>query len=116
MLVEPASQPWATNYQRQSEDAFWVAESATAQQLRALRPPLPQIQFLPDRFGYPSYVDRQPTVMQVFGIDRVNPGYLPQTPLSSIRKPGDEFNDTRYQGSDRLTNGGDPLGLGGASW
>lgn len=116
MQVSPYAQPWSSNYQRQSEEAFWVAESATADQLRALRPPLPQIQYLPPRFGYPTYAERQPTVLDVFGIDRINPGYLPSTPLSSIRKPGDEFEDTRYQGSDRLTNGGDPLGLGGSSW
>ena len=111
--VTPYAQPWANNYQRQSEEAFWVAESATAAQLRMLQPPLPQIQYLPPRFGYPGYVERQPTVMQVFGIDRINPSYLPQTPL---KKPGDGFEDTRYEGSDRLTNGGDPLGLGGAGW
>lgn len=110
MLVSPAAQPWATNFQRQSEEAFWVAEQASRAQLLALRPPLPQIQYLPPRFGYPSYADRQPTVMQVFGIDRITPGYMPPG------KPGDGFEDTRYQGSDRLTNGGEPLGLGGASW
>lgn len=113
MQVTPYAQPWANNYQRQSEEAFWVAESATAEQLRQLRPPLPQIVYLPPRFGYPTYAERQPTVLDVFGIDRINPSYLPSTPL---KKPGDGFEDTRYQGSDRLTNGGDPLGLGGAGW
>ena len=110
MLVAPYSQPWANNYQRQADDAFWTAESATANELRALRPPLPQIVYLPPRFGYATYDERQPTVLQVFGMDRVQPSYLPQTPL---KKPGDGFEDTRFQGSDRLTNGGDPLGLGG---
>lgn len=118
MIVAPYAQPWANNYQRQSEEAFWVAEKATAQQLRELRPPLPQIQYLPPRFGYPGYVDRQPTVMQVFGINRQEPGFMPAGPLSMRKtqntKPGDGFQDTSYEGSDRLTNGGDPLGLGGA--
>jgi hypothetical protein len=53
--------------------------------------------------------------MQVFGIDRINPSYMPDRPTTA-RKPGDGFQDTRYEGSDRLTNGGDPLGLGGVSW
>ena len=113
MQEAPYAQPWANNYQRQSEEAFWVAESATADQLRALQPPLPQIQYLPPRFGYPGYAERQATVMQVFGIDRVNPSYMPAQQPSTVRKPGDGFEDTRYEGSDRLTNGGDPLGLGG---
>jgi hypothetical protein len=115
MQVMPFPQPWETNYQRQADDAFAAAASMSTAQLRSLRPPLPQITFLPPRFGYMPYPDRQPTVLQVFGIDRIQPGYLPPVP-TTMRKPGDVFEDTRFQGSDRLTNGGDPLGLGGASW
>lgn len=113
MQVMPFGQPWQTNYQRQADEAFAAATSMSADQLRALRPPLPQIRFLPPRFGYPPYADRQPGVIQVFGIDRIQPGYLPPVPLT---KPGDGFEDTRFTGSDRNTNSADPLGLGGASW
>lgn len=113
MIVEPYRQPWATNYQRQADDAFAAAESMTADQLRALRPPLPQIMAFPPRFGYPTYAERQWGVLQVFGITRLPSGEIPGLP----RMHGEDRVDySRYQGnaqgSDRLTNGGDPLGLG----
>jgi hypothetical protein len=112
MLVRPPDQPWSTNYQRQADDAFDAATSATSDELRALRPPLPQIQFLPPRFGYPLYIDRQWDVMQVFGITRTPSGNIPGMPTTR----GDERvdysrNQGGYQGSDRNT-GQSPLGLG----
>lgn len=113
MLVKPPDQPWENNYARQADDAFAAATSMSDDELRALRPPLPQIQFLPPRFGYPSYADRQWTVMQVFGITRMPSGAIPGMP----RMHGDDRVDysrsqSSAQGSDRNTNSGDPLGLG----
>lgn len=117
MRVWPYEEPWATNYQRQSDEAFAVAESATAEQLRNLKPPLPQIVYAPRRFGYPSYARRQWGVLDVFGIDRLPSGRIPGVPQMHGE---DRVDYTRsqsvQQGSDRLTNGGDPLGLGGAGW
>lgn len=86
----------------------------SADELRALRPPLPQIQYLPPRFGYPPYIDRQWDVMQVFGITRMPSGQIPGMP----RMHGEDRVDYSRtqgggQGSDRNTNSGDPLGLGG---
>lgn len=108
----PFGQPWETNYQRQADDAFAAATSMSADQLRALRPPLPQIQFLPPRFGYPSYADRQWDIMQVFDINRAAPGYLPDRPGSRQDRRVDYSRvQSGDQGSDRNTNY-DALGLG----
>lgn len=38
-----------------------------------VRPPLPQIQPFPPRFGYPSYQERQPGVDMAFAVDRYYP-------------------------------------------
>jgi hypothetical protein len=117
MLVVPPATPWETNYQRQADEAFQIATSMSEGQLRALRPPLPQIQFLPPRFGYPSYDERQWGVMQVFGITRTPRGYIPGMPTTRPEERTDySRSQSRAAGSDRLTNGGDPLGLGGVSW
>jgi hypothetical protein len=112
VLVEPYRQPFQTNYQRQADDAFAAAESMSADQLRALRPPLPQIQWLPPRFGYPLYQDRQWNVMQVFGITRLPSGEIPGMP----RMHGEDRVDysrsqSRDQASPRNENT-DALGLG----
>ena len=112
MQVLPTEEPWATNYARQADDALAAATSMSAEQLRALRPPLPQIEWLPPRFGYPAYADRQPDVMQVFGINRVSPAGLPPMPRMSRDQRVDYSREQGgYQGSDRNTNA-DPLGMG----
>lgn len=112
MQVRPFDQPWETNYARQADDAFAAAESMSADQLRALRPPLPQIIYLPPRFGYPTYDQRQWNVMQVFGITRMPSGAISGMP----RMHGDDRTDysrsqSRTQGSERNANY-DPLGMG----
>lgn len=112
MLVRPYSEPFETNYQRQADDAFAAAESMSAAQLRALRPPLPQIIMNPPRFGYPVYAERQWNVLQVFGITRLPSGQIPGLP----RMHGEDRVDySRYQGnaqgSTRNANA-DALGLG----
>jgi hypothetical protein len=111
----PFGQPWETNYARQADDAFAAATSMSADQLRAMRPPLPQIQYLPPRFGYPPYANRQWDVMAVFGITRLPSGQIPGLPQMHGE---DRVDYSRSQGgnnggSDRNTNSGDPLGLGG---
>lgn len=112
MIVSMPPQPWANNYQRQADDAFNRATSMSDDELRQLRPPLPQIPYLPPRFGYPTYEERQWNIMQVFGIDRLPSGGLPPRP--SIR-PQDRVDYSGSQaamaGSDRNTNYS-PLGLG----
>jgi hypothetical protein len=112
-VVMPFPTPWENLYQRQADEAFYAATGASDAELRALRPPLPQIIFLPDRFGYPSFVERVPTIWSVFGIARKPPAMLPSIPP----KPQTPVLGFPYtEGSDRLTNGGDPLGMGGQSW
>ena len=115
MQVRPFPQPWETNYARQADDAFAAATSMSADQLRALRPPLPQIQYLPPRFGYMPYAFRQWDVMQVFGITRLPSGAIPGMPQM---KGEDRVDYARYQGgiegSDRNTDY-DGLGLGGGN-
>ena len=114
MLVRPFDQPWETNYQRQADDAFAAAESMSDDELRALRPPLPQIMYLPPRFGWPTYEERQWNVMQVFGITRLPSGRIPGRPQTRGEDRVDySRNQGGYTGSDRNTNGADPLGLGG---
>jgi len=114
MLVRPFGQPWATNYQRQADDAFAAATSMSDAQLRRLRPPLPQIEYLPPRFGYPSYIDRQWNVMQVFGITRTPSGAIPGMPrMRQEDRVGYSQNQAAMDGSERYGGNQDPLGLGG---
>lgn len=88
-----------------------------ADQLRALRPPLPQIIHLPPRFGYPDYASRQWNVLDVFGIDRMPSGRIPGMPTTRGEDRVDySRSQSRTQGSERNSNSMDPLGLGGASW
>lgn len=77
MQVYPFDEPWETMYSGQQAEALNRDFYASNDQLRKLRPPLPQIHYLPPRFGYPSYDVRQPNIMQVFGIDRAQPAMLP---------------------------------------
>jgi hypothetical protein len=85
----------------------------TPAQLRALRPPLPQIIMNPPRFGYPLYAERQWDVMQVFGITRSANGTIPGMPRMHGKDRVDySRSQSTSQGSDRNTNGGDPLGMG----
>ena len=118
-LEWPIDEPWATNYTRQASDALARAYSATDAQLRALGPPLPQISYLPPRFGYPGYADRQPGVLQVFGLTRTPAGRIPGLPQTRGEDRVDYSRDQGSQsgsGTDRNTNSGDALGLGGVSW
>ena len=113
MQVKPFDQPWETNYQRQADDAFAAAESMSADQLRMLQPPLPQIIMYPPRFGYPTYDERQWGVLQVFGITRMPSGQIPGMPQMRGEDRVDySRSQSTFQGSDRNTNSGDPLGLG----
>ena len=115
--VRPPDKPWSTQYQKQADDTFDALTSVSTDELRALRPPLPQIQWLPDRFGYPPYIDRQWGVLQVFGITRTPSGNIPSMPTTRGDDRVDYSRDqATSQGSDRNTGSGDPLGLGGASW
>jgi hypothetical protein len=85
----------------------------SADQLRALRPPLPQIEYLPPRFGYPDYAERQWDILQVFDITRLPSGRVPGFPRMH-QKDRVDYSGTQStsQGSDRNSNSGDPLGLG----
>jgi hypothetical protein len=113
MLVNPYAQPWATNYQRQADDALFAATEASSEQLRALRPPLPQIRMNPPRFGYPDYATRQWNVMQVFGINRLPSGAIPGMPnMKGEDRVDYSRNQSTMSGSPRNENV-DALGLGG---
>jgi hypothetical protein len=115
--VFPPDQPWSTLYQKQADEALERAWSLSDEQLRNLRPPLPQIHYLPPRFGYLSYADRQPTVMDVFGIARSPSGAIPGMPKMHGKDRVDySQSQSEVEGSTRNTNSGDPLGLGGVSW
>jgi hypothetical protein len=85
----------------------------SAAQLRALRPPLPQIIENPPRFGYPGYVERQWDLLQVFDITRLPSGQIPGLPRMHQKDRVDYSGvQSSQQGSDRNSNSGDPMGLG----
>ena len=111
MLARPYDSPWLTNYQKQADDALAIAQSATADQLRALRPPLPQIVMDPPRFGYPPYAERQWDVLQVFGISRTPSGNIPAMPRSQEDRVDYSRSQSADQGSDRNSLN-DALGMG----
>lgn len=113
MQVQLPPQPWINNYARQADDAFNAATSMSEDELRALRPPLPQIMMNPPRFGWPTYAERQWDIMQVFGITRLPSGKIPGMPQMHGKDRVD-YSQTQGggQGSSRNTNSGDPLGLG----
>ena len=115
MLITPPATPWENLYQAQGDEAFERAESMSADQLRALRPPLPQIIMNPPRFGYPTYIERQWSVLQVFGITRLPSGAVPGMPrMREDQRVDYSKSQGSYQGSDRNTNAS-PLGLGGSA-
>jgi hypothetical protein len=61
--------PWASNEQRLTQQAMVVATIPGAEIQELVRPPLPQIQLFPNRFGYGERT--QPTIDDVVTIDRV---------------------------------------------
>lgn len=110
MNVRPFDQPWETNYARQADEAFARATVPDAV-LRGLKPPLPQIEYLPPRFGYPSYDERQWGIMEVFGITRSPNGGTSGFPRTRGEDRVDYTRDqASMQGSARGAN--DPLGMG----
>ena len=63
------SGPWSSNEERLTQQALMVATIPGAQIQEMVRPPMPQIQLLPPRFGYGDR--RQPEIEDVISIDRV---------------------------------------------
>jgi hypothetical protein len=111
--VHPYDEPWANLYQRQADEALEMATGASRAQLEALRPPLPQIEYLPPRFGYPGYAERQWTLLDVFGINRSPMGGLPPRPRMRGQDRVDySQSQATTQGSDRNTLG---MGQGGSA-
>lgn len=120
MRVQLPPEPWANNYQRQADDATNMALYATDEEWRELQPPLPQIEYLPPRFGYLDYADRQPTVISVFGINRLQPAGLPPTRQAARQMKMTGADRVNYSGTQGGTNGGSPrnenysaMGMGG---
>lgn len=105
MRVSLPPKPWINNYERQADEAFNRATSMTDDQLRQIRPPLPQIQYLPPRFGYPDYIDRQWTVLQVFGITRLPPGSMPRGGAPKMERTNQDRVD--YSGQQAVSQGSD---------
>ena len=61
--------PWASNMERLTQQALMVATIPGVQLQDMVRPPIPQIQLFPDRYGYGDRT--QPTIEDVVSVDRV---------------------------------------------
>lgn len=59
--------PWSSNMERLTQQALMVATIPGADIAAMVRPPLPQIQLFPDRYGYNRV---QPGIGDVITIDR----------------------------------------------
>jgi hypothetical protein len=68
--------PWQSNEERLVTTALEAAMLMPADEIRALKPPLPQIQLFPPRFGYPT---EAPGILDVVNLDRQT---LPQDNFS----------------------------------
>jgi hypothetical protein len=60
--------PWSSNMERLTSQALMVATIPGADIQAMVRPPLPQIQLFPERFGYGPSV--QPGIEDVVSVDR----------------------------------------------
>jgi hypothetical protein len=60
--------PWASNMERLTQQALMVMNIPGADIQAMVRPPLPQIQLFPDRFGYGNRT--QPGIDDIVTIDR----------------------------------------------
>lgn len=59
--------PWATNQERLTQQALMVMSIPGADLQAMVRPPLPQIQLFPPRFGYER---QQPGIDDIVNVDR----------------------------------------------
>lgn len=64
--IYPPDQPWTNNWERLQTEALRRAFAYTNEELRHLKPPLPQVHDRP-RFGYRPYA-HQPTLDDVIGL------------------------------------------------
>ena len=60
--------PWSSNMERLTQQALMVATIPGVVLQEMVRPPLPQIQLFPDRFGYGDR--KQPGIDEIVVIDR----------------------------------------------
>jgi hypothetical protein len=67
-----SGKPWASNAERLVDLALASAD-LTYEQIESIRPPLPQVQLFPPRFGYRPYVD-QFRIEDVVDLDLLYPG------------------------------------------
>ena len=61
--------PWSSNMERLTSQALMVMNIPGADIQKMVRPPLPQIQLFPPRFGLGEY--RQPGIEEIVSVDRV---------------------------------------------
>lgn len=65
--------PFASNMERLTQQALSVQFMGSDEIQTAVRPPLPQVELLPERFGLPEVQDRVPTVLDIIGQSRLIP-------------------------------------------
>ena len=65
--------PNYSNQERLTTQALMVAAIPGAELQEMVRPNIPNIDPFPPRFGYPDYLQRQPTIDMVINVDRWYP-------------------------------------------
>jgi len=73
MSVYTRERPFESPQERLVSEALASSQTDPAT-LRAIRPPLPQIELNPPRFGYPSYTDRALTLRDVIAAGETSYG------------------------------------------
>lgn len=63
------SGPWSSNMERLTSQALMAATMPRDQLQETVRPPLPQIQLFPDRFGFG--IRSQPSIDDIVEVDRM---------------------------------------------
>lgn len=70
-LYDRFFRPWDSHEQYITGMAVASQMDMTGDEIRQIRPPLPRVQALPPRFGYPSYQDQQIGIRDIVRLDAI---------------------------------------------
>lgn len=77
-MIYAQRKPFQSNEERLVSEAL-AASQEPADVIAAIRPPLPQIELFPPRYGYPTVQQRALNVSDVVGVHQVYPDARSQT-------------------------------------